>query len=177
MSLSLATLSFGAFSFLLGIILLTPQGNQFLKKIARCTVANFIFFGIALAWFLYEIMLLGPCDFGQYKTILLWTFAPAGLAAFYYIPDFLSIRGLAGIGLLWARGILDSAYLQPYESRLWLVSGVYLMIVTCLYLGACPYRYRDALENLDAHPKITKSLSIGLLIYGILLSALSFTYA
>lgn len=176
MSLFLATFLFAVFSLFLGLLVATPSGNRILNKANRSTLANFIFFGAALAWFLYEITLLGPEDFGQYKTIMLWIFAPAGLAAFYYIPDFLSIRGMTALALLSSRMILDAAYLEPYESRLFLVSGVYVLITLSLYLGACPYRYRDALEALDHKPHLRKLLGFGLLIYGILLTVLSFTY-
>lgn len=176
MSLFLATFLFGIFALFLGLLFVTPSGNQMLHKLMRSTLANFIFFGAALAWFLYEITLLGPEDFGQYKTIFLWVFGPVGIAAFYYIPDFLSIRGIAGLALLASRGLLDAAYLQPYESRLWLVSGVYVVIVLSLYLGACPYRYRDALQLLEQKPHVKKLLGFGLLIYGTSLTGLSFTY-
>jgi hypothetical protein len=173
MTLFLATFTFGLFLTAIGVLFAMPSGRQFLKALGRSTVANFICFGAALGWFLYEITLLGPADFGQYKTILLWTFGPAGVAAFYYIPDFLSIRGLAGIGLLWARPLLDAAYLQPYQSRLFLVSAVYAMIALCLYLGAYPYRYRDFLGFVEQKPVAQKSMAYGLMGLGAVMVILS----
>ena len=68
----------------------------------RSKVAAYLLMGAASAWFLYKIWHLGPADFGQYRKILFAVFAATAVGSFYYVPDFLAVRGLAGLTLLTA---------------------------------------------------------------------------
>ena len=45
--------------------------------------------------------------------------------------------------LLWAREVLDAAFLHDSETRLFLVTVVYVFIAGALYLGAWPYKIRE----------------------------------
>lgn len=142
----------------------------------RSRNAAYLLMGVASAWFLYKVTQLGPADFGQYKNILFALFLGTAVGSFYFVPDFLAVRGLAALMLLLAGALLDAAYMEPPVARLFLVSFVYFGIVTALVLGANPYKLRDFFEWLykaDKRPRIFGGIFAA---YGLLLSGVAFTY-
>ncbi len=142
----------------------------------RSKAAAYLLMGLASSWFLYKIWHLGPADFGQYRKILFAVFAVTAVGSFYYVPDFLAVRGLAGLILLTAGTLLDAAYMQDPQTRLFLVSFVYLAIVAAMILGASPYKLRDFLSWLykaEARPRI---FGAAFAAYGLLLVGTAFTY-
>jgi hypothetical protein len=178
MSLFQATLFTGIFLIAFGAHFLWHGMNSAKSSQAfpRSTVAAYILLGSAAAWFLYKILHLGPADFGQYKNILFLVFLVTAVGSFYYVPDFLAVRGLAALILLTAGVLLDAAYMQLPQARLFLVSFVYLAIIVALILGASPYKLRDFLGWLyraDARPRIFGGAFAA---YGLLLVGVSFTY-
>ena len=86
--------------------------------------------------FLYHVWHLGPADFGQYRHLLFALFGLSALGAFYFVPDFLAVRGFAALLLLAAQPLLNAAYMQAPASRLWLVSFVYLAILVAPRAGS-----------------------------------------
>jgi hypothetical protein len=104
-------------------------------------------------------------------------FGALALLAFYYLPDFLAVRGLAVITLLAGTPLLGAAfgeYDQP--QRLFMVTAVYIALALALYLGAAPFRLRDFFQWLFARPGRSRVLGGGLLGYGVLLAIVAFTY-
>jgi hypothetical protein len=142
----------------------------------RSSIAAYILMGVAAAWFLYKIMHLGPADFGQYKKLLFLLFFVTAVGSFYFVPDFLAVRGLAALTLLTAGVLLDAAYMQLPQTRLFLVSFVYLAIVVALVLGASPYKLRNFLDWLyrsESRPRIFGGVFAA---YGLVLLGVAFTY-
>ena len=150
MSLFLATLLTGLFLIAFGGHFLWQgmRSEAAAKAFPRSKAAAYLLLGGATAWFLYKVTQLGPADFGQYKNLLFLLFLGTALGAFYFVPDFLAVRGLAAMILLTAGALLDAAYLQDPATRLFLVSFVYAAIVIALILGASPYKLRDFLDWL-----------------------------
>jgi hypothetical protein len=142
----------------------------------RSTLAAYVLMGIATAWFLYKVMHLGPADFGQYKKLLFLLFLGVAVGSFYYVPDFLAVRGLAALTLLIAGVLLDAAYMQLPQARLFLVTFVYICIVASLILGASPYKLRDFLCWLYKSEKRPKVFGGVFAAYGLLLVGVAFTY-
>ncbi len=178
MSLFIATISLATLMLALGILFtINPPIWQIgVRSFGRSRLMAYVFFGTALGWFMWEISKLGPVDFGAYRPILFLVFGGAGLMAFYFIPDFLSVRGVAGLTLLSARVLLDAAYAQPYLSRLALVGGVYAMLLLAFYWGAYPYRFRDFFEWLYRVSRRVRGLGLLLAIYGLALLGIAFSY-
>jgi hypothetical protein len=142
----------------------------------RSQVAAYLLLGTAAAWFLYKVTQLGPADFGQYKNLLFLVFLVVAVGSFYFVPDFLAVRGLAALMLLTAGSLLDAAYLELPTARLFLVSFVYVSIVAALILGANPYKLRDFFEWLyrkAARPRIFGGIFAA---YGLLLLGVAFSY-
>lgn len=150
MTLYQSTYLFAAILFLCGAVFLIPNCKNFLFAFLRSKSAAVATFGGGGLWFLYILSQLGEADFGDIKIYLIGIFGIAGLLAFKYLDDFLSVRGLAILGLLLSRVFLDSAFMQEPMSRLTLVSLSYIIVIASLYVGAIPYRMRDFFEYLYA---------------------------
>ncbi|MGK0177049.1 MAG: hypothetical protein ACJAYS_001193 [Lentimonas sp.] len=178
MTLFQATVGTGIFLLILGGHYLWhgPKTAKHTKAFPRSQTAALLLLGTASAWFLYKIMHLGPADFGQYKNLLFLLFLITAVGSFFYVPDFLAVRGLAALALLMSGMLLDAAYMQAPQTRLFLVSFVYLVIVFSLYLGASPHKLRDILDWLykkELRPRIAGG---ALATYGVLLIGVALTY-
>jgi hypothetical protein len=142
----------------------------------RSKIAAYVLLGTAATWFLYKVTQLGPADFGQYKNLLFLIFLVVAVGSFYFVPDFLAVRGLAALMLLTAGTLLDAAYMELPTARLFLVSFVYIGIIVALILGANPYKLRDFFEWLY-HKAMRPRIFGGLLAaYGLLLLGVAFSY-
>ncbi len=178
MTLFWATFIVGLLLVLIGIVpllLATPFENA-CKGMLRSKAAAVILLGLATAWFCIEISQLGEPDFGNHKNKLFWGFIIVSFLSYFYVPDFLSVRGLAALLLLSSDAVLDAAYMEPPLSRLFLVGFTYLVIVISMYLGSLPYRLRDFFDWLFKASWKPRLLAIILLGYGLFLVGISFSY-
>ncbi len=179
MSLLVATLLTGLVLLALGGWFLwnSPTVKSCSIAFLRSMPAAVVLFGGAAAWFLWHISNLGQADFGDYKQLLFLLFAGTAIGSFFFVKDFLAVRGLAILMLLCARPLLNAAYMQYDDpQRLLLVGFVYLGIVLALYVGAAPYHLRDFLNWLFAQDSRARFLGTALAAYGALLSVVAFTY-
>ncbi len=179
MTLFFATLSTGIILAFFGGALLSGHSlfAAALKGFPRSPLATAVFFGGAALWFLSRVWNLSVADFGEYRNALFMGFFAVAALSFIYVPDFLAVRGVAGLLLLAASPLLDAAYMEwSHPQRLLLVSLVYLCIVIALWLGAQPYRMRNFIEWLYLRPSHSKLFGGALLAYGCVLSATAFTY-
>ena len=76
------------------------RSEHAMKAFPRSQLAAILLFGAATAWFLYHVWHLGPADFGNYRALLFALFGLSALGAFYFVPDFLAVRGFAALLLL-----------------------------------------------------------------------------
>jgi four helix bundle protein len=179
MSLTLATLLPGLVLIALGLPLLARGASvgPLFKAFPRSHAGAVICFGGGALWFLFNVWNLSAADFGDYHVILTIGFAALAVLAFWMIPDFLAVRGVAVLLLLSASPLLLAAYMEyDHPQRLLMVSLVYLAIAAALYLGASPFRLRDAFDWLFARPARARVTGAVLLGYGLLLSVVAFTY-
>ncbi|MDR0740836.1 MAG: hypothetical protein LBF34_03965 [Puniceicoccales bacterium] len=163
--------------FLVGLVLIccgsslvfhTKSCEHLLRKFLRSEIASTIIFSLGGIWFLGHVLTLGESDFGEYKYLFFFFFLTVISIALVKIRDFLSVRGTAVLTLLTANELLKAAYMEPYASRLILVTLVYAMIIAGMIFGGWPYKGRDFVDFLFAHP--TRPDLFGLLTtsYGIL---------
>lgn len=179
MTLLIATLLTGLLLVCLGAALLSGQSlvASLIKGFPRSQRAAYVFFGGASLWFLYNVWHLSMADFGEYRMLLFVGFAAVAVLAFVYVPDFLPVRGLAGLMLLSASHLLEAAFMEwAHPQRLLMVSAVYLGILIALWLGAQPYRLRDFIEWLYRKPGRPRLLGGLSLVYGLCLCVTAFTY-
>lgn len=181
MSLMLATLLPGLFLAVLGLVFLINNSavQSTLKALPRSQAGAVVFFGGAALWFLYLVWNLSSADLVLFSTPQPWTviFAVLAVAAFFYVPDFLAVRGLSVLTLLAGWPLLMAAYMEyDKPQRLLMVSAVFVAVSLAIYLGAVPYRLRDFFQWLFSTRNRPRVLGGGLLFYGLLLTAVSFTY-
>lgn len=179
MSLFLATLLVGLVLLLLGCALVanTSLVRSSLKALPRSQRAAWVFFGLAAAWFLYRVAHLSEADFGQFRTQLFIGFAAVAVLSFFYVSEFLAVRGLAALVLLAAGPLLAPAYGEyDIPARLFMVSAVYAALTAAIVLGAQPWRLRDAIEWLQRVPGRAPVAGSVLAAYGLLLVGVAFTY-
>ena len=148
-----------------------------ISGLIRSKKAAIFFLVIGLIWFLYEhVQNLGEADFGDYKFIIGFIAAGVAISSCFFISDFLSVRAFCILVLLYSREVLDSAFLQEPQTRLFLVSAIYCIIILSLYFGAWPYRARDLIKWFYFNTKRTTILGAILVIYSVLLFLVSFSY-
>ena len=179
MSLFQTSLISGLFLSALGFILIIPKASirSVIIDFPRSKKLSFLFVSFATAWFLWRhVAFLSEADFGDYKLLIGGIALATALLSFYFTPDFLAVRGLSMIVLLWAREVLDTAFLHTSYSRLVLVSTIYLLIIVALYFGAWPYKMRDCLGWF--YKEIVRMKFLGGIVFtlGLIITFLSFTF-
>ena len=178
MTLFQASISTGFLLFIFGSLLCMKRWNfsSALIRFPRSKFCSYWFVGIATLWFLWRhVANLSEADFGDYKLLIGMVAVGVEGLSFVYVTDFLAVRGWSMLVLLYAREVLDAAFLQESQSRLLLVLITYFFIVIALYLGAWPYRLRDWIEWMEKKRRF-KMLGGGFVLTGLLLFVLSFTY-
>ncbi len=181
MSLTLATLIAGLILLSLGALFLVSNSaiTAMFKAFPRSQTATVIFFGGGAAWFLYQVAGMSTADVIGFSTPtpFLFIFGALAVSAFFFLPEFLAVRGLSVVILVGSWPLLMSAY-QKYElpQRLFLVSALYVAIIIALYLAASPFRLRDFFEWLYKAPGRARILGGVLAAYGLLLAGVAFTY-
>lgn len=178
MNLFLATFLTGILCLIFAFAFISPQGRteRLLKSFPRSRAATLIFFGGSGIWFLWEIAHLSETDFGEHKTILFLLFSAIILSSFFYVRDFLAVRGLAILILLYSKLALNAAYFEDSEARLFLVTFIYMSILVALYLSAVPFKVRDFLNWIFEKKARHQCLGGIFSIYGLLLLCLAWTF-
>lgn len=151
--------------------------EQWYRGALRDKFLALILFGAGSAWFLYKVLQLGPADFGNFRQLIFGIGLAVAIASWFYLPDFLAVRGAAILQLMAASEVLTAAF-GHYEipQRLLMVSIVYVGIVIALYLGTVPYRLRDFFGWLFAQSLRPRVLGGIMAAYGLALVLVSFSY-
>src|SRR6266404_1906084 len=106
MQINLSTLA-----VILGVAYALPQIYGLMKpdafaagvrKFPRSLPWGIVLMLLGTAWFLWYLNQESISDFAAYKPLLLAGFAAVGLASCIFVQDFLAVRGLAVVLLLWA---------------------------------------------------------------------------
>lgn len=179
MTLFTATLLTGVTLLLTGGILIWngEQVSTLARGLPRSRQFTVLAFGLGTVWFLWKVSNLGEADFGNYRTLLLIAFAAIALLSYFFVPDFLAVRGVCVIALLACGELLDAAFsLYDTPARLFLVVFAYLLICLSMYLAVVPYRVRDFFQWLFQSPGRPKLIGGLVLLYGLVLSIAAFTY-
>ncbi len=179
MSLFLATLLVGFVWLLFGAVLAadTAVVRSTLRAFPRSMTAAYVLFGGAAAWFLSRVAVLSEADFGQFRIPLFVGFAAVAVLSFFYVAEFLAVRGLAALILLAAGPLLQTAYGEyDIPLRLFMVTAIFVALTAALWLGAQPYRLRDVIEWVQRVPGRARLVGSSLVVYGLLLVGVAFTY-
>lgn len=167
MTLTSATVAFGIFLIVLGLPFawkgraLAPA--YFLSL--RSTLMAALTFGGGGLWFLWHILHLGKADYGDYRGVLALLFGAIIVGSFFWVRDFLAVRGYCLLYLLCAAPLLDSAYAKAVPSKVFMVACVYLGIFVSIYWGAVPFKARNFGEWLfkaEGRPRVLGALFMAL---------------
>lgn len=138
--------------------------------------------GIALmllgtAWFLWNVNHEPVADFAAFKPYMMGFFACIGIAACFYVQDFLAVRGLAVVFLLLAKTMVDIGRPHLVESSWVLVIQIwaYLLVLAGIWLTIAPWRLRDFLNWMTATQERIKIGSAVRLAFAIFIIVLGLT--
>lgn len=167
MSLFLAILLVGIALLVLGLVLVadTSVVRAGLKAFPRSQTAAYVLFGGAAVWFLSRMAVLSEADFGQYRKVLFAGFAIVAVLSFLYVAEFLAVRGLAALILLAAGPLLDAGFGTWGIAVVYKVA-VYAALTAALWLGAQPWRMRDAIFWLLRVPGRARAVGAALVVAG-----------
>lgn len=116
-----------------------------LSALPRSRAAGIVLWGAAFAWFMFHLLTIPNVDLAGFpRSWLVALFGGAGLLAFKYLPDLLSLRGLSVLVLFSCNELLAAGFGQLPYSRI-LAGTAYLLIVAALWCGAAPYVLRNAI--------------------------------
>ena len=173
------TLCTSGFLGILGLFLTFEsfQAEKFIRKFLRSQKASILLLAIGLFWFLFHhVQNLGEADFGEYKFIIGLVGVFIAVASYFFINDFLAVRAFCIILLFYSRLALDSAFLQEPQSRLFLVTVIYFIVMCAIYFGAWPYRLRDFLNWLYGNSKRSILLGVSFICYSLVLLGAALSY-
>jgi hypothetical protein len=145
------------------------------RKFPRHTPIGFALTLAATVWFLYYLSLETVSDFASMKPFLYLLFAAVGLGTCMFVRDFLPVRGLAVLLLLFAKLITDSARMVETDWRLVLVTWAYVWVFAGMWLTISPWRLRDLIEWSTASEQRTRLVSGIRMTFGLFVVALGLT--
>jgi hypothetical protein len=147
-------------------------GRKLLHWLLYSKGAAYVLFAPAAAWFAFHMWHLSDADFGQIRKPLFAITVLAGVASFFVIPEFLAVRGLAGLTLLFAQHSLDLAWMNYDPVLVWCgKTTFYAAILGALYYGTSPYKLRHHDEWMAASPARHRALGAVLVLGAVLLVA------
>ncbi len=97
--------------------------NKRILSFPRSQKLSLLFLGLGLVWFLVgHVSHLSEADFGDYKMLIGLAGVAIAVGSFFFVNDFLAVRGLSILMLFYSREVLDSAWMLESQSRLLLVA-------------------------------------------------------
>ena len=172
--LSILAICMGLFVALVNLAgLLAPEKvSAFARKFPRNTSIGYALMVIGTLWFIYYVNLESLADFEPMKKYLRLLFIAIAAGTCVFVKDFLAVRGLAVLMLLFGKLIVDSARWVETDWRLVMVVWAYLMIVAGMWLTVSPWRMRDLIEYSTATPQRTRALSAVRFAFGVFVALL-----
>ena len=147
-----------------------------LRAFPRSTKAGFLLITAAAAWFFLLVQYMDLGEFSNWRRTVLIGTPIAWYLTWKYVDEFLAVRALGMLVLLAAEPILESAFLRPELSRLFLVTLVFVWIVFAMFWVGMPYTLRDQIAWVAGSEKRWRLATVAGIIYGALLAALPMFY-
>ncbi|HNQ90689.1 MAG TPA: hypothetical protein PKM73_18905 [Verrucomicrobiota bacterium] len=145
-----------------------------LRRFPRSMAWGYILMPLATIWFLYNLKTDDIADFDAFKPVLFIGFAVVGFGACAFVRDFLAVRGLSVLALLFAKLVLDAARVVDTPWRLVLVVWAYLCVILGVWFTISPWRMRDLIMVATANERRVRitsavrcTLSLFLIILGL----------
>jgi hypothetical protein len=146
-----------------------------LRKFPRSELWGFVLMGLGTVWFLFNLNKESISDFAAYKSYMLIGFAAVGVLTAIFVRDFLAVRGLAVVLLLFAKLLLDTARWNDSHWRLVIAVLAYIWIIAGMWLTVSPWRLRDLIQWITANESRVRFGSALKLGFGALVLILGLT--
>lgn len=147
--------------------LINPDGAQdWLRKFPRSYETGVFLTIGATAWFYFMVKWMDLGEFDKWRGTVLMITPAMGLAAIFFMREFLAVRALGTVLLLLAEPVLESAFMRPESVRLLLVSLVYVWILLAMFWVGMPYVMRNQIAWFSASPGRWRAAAFAGLIYG-----------
>ncbi len=178
LTLTQVSLILGGFiTAIYGWCLLKPkQAQQVFTAFPRHYPTGVVLALVATGWFLWLLNTMDLMEYTVHRPKFLIGFGALGIAAIFYLKDFLAVRALAVILVLFGKVLLDAAFLRDESSKFLITVLAYGIVIKGMVYTAWPYLMRDGLAWVYADEKRAKflfgsGLAIGLtvLFFGIFL--------
>lgn len=169
LSLTQVSLILGGFITLIyGFSLWQPQKAQHVfTAFPRHYPTGVVLTLFALGWFLWLLTNMDLMEYTIHRPKFLIGFSALGIASIFYLKDFLAVRALAVILVLFGKVLLDAAFLRDESSKFLITVLAYLIIIKGMVYTAWPYLMRDGLAWVYADEKRAKLIFGSGLIIGI----------
>ncbi len=130
------------------LLVLGTKVSVFLHRLPRSRIATVVLWGGALAWFLYHIVTIAEVDLAGFpRWLVAVLFGGAGVLAFKYLDDLLSLRAIGVLALFASNELLRAGFGHtPYSCVL--AGTTYLLIIVGIWIGAAPYVLRNFIFKL-----------------------------
>ena len=153
------------------------ETKRWLQALPRDKALGVFFVTIAAAWFYWLVKSMDLGDFSTWRERVLYAIPVIWFLTWYFVDEFLAVRGLRMLVLLGAEPLLESAFLRPEISRLLLVTLVYVWIAFSLFWIGIPFTLRDQIAWLTRSPQRWRLATFGGLAYGVVLLVLPLFFA
>jgi hypothetical protein len=150
--------------------------QAWLRAFPRSKPLGLLLLVVATVWSWLLIKNIDLGEFSNWRERLLIFIPVAAVLTWMYVQEFLSVRALGIVALLAAEPLLESAFLRPEMSRLFLVTLVYVWIVFAMFWIGMPYTLRDQIDWITADKKRWRAAAFAGLAYGALLLLLPATF-
>jgi hypothetical protein len=130
---------------------------------------------VAAVWFFFLVAKMDLGEFTNWRQTVLIATPIAWVLTWKYVDEFLAVRALGMLVLLAAEPLLESAFLRPEMTRLFLVALVYVWVVFAMFWVGTPYTLRDQIAWLTGAEKRWRAAALLGVIYGALLLGLELT--
>ena len=153
------------------------ETKRWLQALPRDKALGVFFVTIAAAWFYWLVKSMDVGEFSTWRERVLYAIPVIWFLTWYFVDEFLAVRGLGMLVLLGAEPLLESAFLRPETSRLFLVTLVYVWIAFSLFWIGMPFTLRDQIAWLTRSPQRWRLATFGGLAYGVVLLVLPLFFA
>ena len=151
------------------------EASAALRKFPRSEAWGYLLMAIGAGWFLYRLNQEAIAEFAAYKSYMLLGFGAVAVAACFFVPDYLAVRGMCITTLMLCAFILSKTRFVDTPWRLVLVVMAYVWIVAAMWWMISPWRCRDIIAWATATPQRLRAIAATRLAFGLLVIVLGVT--
>ena len=154
----------------------SAAAQAWLRAFPRSKNWGVLLMTIAAGWFFALVWMMDLGEFTNWRQTVLILTPVAWLLSIKYMDEFLAVRALGMLALLAAEPLLEAAFLRPEQSRLFLVTLVYVVVGFAMFWVGMPYTLRDQIGWLTAGQKRWRAAALLGIVYGAWLLVLPMTF-